>query len=126
MWVAQRIGPFKFNPEEPKSIDFTADFGEISDYNQIYGRKYVRIGIQAPQSPYVTEVDNPGNSKSFKANMNRFKINTDSGDYAINENEILEFGNLANAKYFKVTPLQDMDAYTIIEIQLMEEEEVSG
>ena len=121
MWVSQRVGPFKAG----QKIRFP-DFTDSTDYVQTYNKKYVRIGIQAPQSPYITEVDNPTENRAFKDNMNRFELDINIGNsMVINENEILEFGDLSAAEYIKVTPLQDMDAYTIIEIQLLEEEEVS-
>lgn len=122
MWVSQRIGPFPAG----KKIIFP-NFINSSDYTQSYNKKYVRVGVQAPQSPYITEVDNPTENSAFKSNMNQFEFDINVGNpMVINENEILEFGDLSAAEYIKVTPLQDMDVYTIIEIQLLEEEEVSS
>lgn len=122
MWVSQRVGPFKANAV----INFP-DFNEDS-FVLSYGKKYVRVGIQAPQSPWISEVWDPSDEKSeFVQQMNRFQIDTGNDkSFAINANEILEFCDLSSVEYFKVKPLQDMDAYTIVEIQLMEEEEVSS
>lgn len=126
MWIDQRVGPFKAG----KPIEFY-EFTK-KDSAKIYGKKYVRVGIQSPQAPLLSEMDRTWGELGIRADMCIVSIDDDDWNYkssktfAINANEILEFHNLSNVAYFKVTPRVDMDAYTIIEIQIMEEEEVSG
>lgn len=187
MWVEQRIGPFK------KKEEIFIKFPLLETKDSNYGLKYVRIGIQAPQSPYVTEtrpiyyIDpttkdlNYGNMSGViykKANnsqekktiyknsipvphnfpritlptrtINNYDVNkthcfsngilidstshvdkmhefqigtsTDSGwPILIGAGEVVEFNDMGFIEYFKIRPLQDEDAYTIIEIQYFDD-----
>lgn len=188
MWVEQRVGPFT----KGEVIKFPL----LSSRDSNNGLKYVRIGIQAPQSPYVTEtrpvkytensqttlgittykkadgtavteyepdgrrkknrwtdpitaphifphlqdptrttnsydIDNTHcfingvdiEDESYVEYMHSFEIGTGNSGPAfyINAGEVLEFNDMSRIEYFKVKPLQDEDAYTIIEIQYIDE-----
>lgn len=189
MWTEQIIGPFRKGKEY--YIDTGLNFPFLDERSSNYGLKYVRIGIQAPQSPYVTEtrkivyyntledqgqkpplfpeedghprlpeslkkeIQLEGNktkvftewvkaynyidgvklsdqASNIEKNMHSFRIGisatsgTGTGNliwytFAINAGEVLEFADLSYPQYFKVQPLQDEDAYTIIEIQYLDD-----
>lgn len=108
MKVIQAMGPF-FATNKPISFNVPKS-----------GAKYIKIGIQVPQAPHLLAMpySDPPN---FASNMIRFTI--DGSNYIINGNGILEFEDLSNTKVFEITPLQDMDAYTIIDIAFIDEEE---
>ena len=74
--------------------------------------RYVKVGVQTPQAPPITEIEN------FNE-MYRFGIGTDNSmttNFYINANDVLEFDDFYTINQFKIIPLQDMDAYTIVEI----------
>jgi len=127
MYVLQRVGPFpagkgiRFNP--PQST---------TSY------RFVQIGIQAPQSPIPNQWDiNFEKSGYGYVASNKFSIevgpavpstneqqnNTTVNRFIINANDILEFEDFNEKTCFNVVPFQDMDAYTIIEIQFMDRPE---
>lgn len=84
------------------------------------GARYIKLGIQVPQAPLLSEV--PWSSTpNFTAYMVRFMI--DGKSFVINGNGILEFEDLSNTQVFSIQPLQDMDAYTIIDIAFIDDEE---
>ena len=106
MKLLQITGPFKANT----LIDFK-DFIPRSYF------RYIKIGVQAPQVPPLSEPEN------FPSGMIRVYYNSKQRSHCINANDILEFQNL----YWKALPsigfLQDMDAYTIIDIGYIDEQE---
>lgn len=84
------------------------------------GAKYIKFGIQVPQAPLLSKV--PWSfTPNFAANMVAFDI--DGKQAVINGNGILEFEDLSNTQVFSIKPLRDMDAYTIIDIAFIDEEE---
>lgn len=154
MWVEQRIGPFRAG----KAIEFPVLINKDSNF----GFTYVRIGIQAPQAPIVTEtrtinynqyqkeeeklspiiasptrtvnnydIDNTHCfSNGIKIedttgvdNMHIFKVGRSSSgtEIRMNAGEVIEFTDMNFPEYFKVTPMQNEDAYTIIEIQYFDD-----
>ena len=136
MWVQQRIGPFP-----PGKVIVFPGLKRKEERNT-YPYKYIRIGIQSPQSPWITEARNINynlidsvtkkslidsgikieDDASEIKNMNGFYIGTDGNSgplFFINPNEIIEFENLEEIEYFKVIPMKAVDAYTIIEIQYL-------
>lgn len=112
MKVVQAMGPFT----EGQVITF--------DVPQS-GAKYIKFGIQVPQAPWLLAPINSENSLDYLAHMVRFNIGSDSStssSFVINGNGILEFEDFEQASVFYIQPLQDMDAYTIIDIAFIEEE----
>lgn len=111
MKVVQAMGPFFVEEEKPISFNVPES-----------GVKYIKIGIQAPHaSPLeaflLGQQEDPPNFKNY---MIKFKI--DNKEFIINGNGILEFEDLDNSRVFEIQPLQDMDAYTIIDIAFIDEE----
>lgn len=95
MRISQLHGPLKSN------VQYTCDVPT--------GRYlYTCIGIQTPQTPPLTEVD--------LDDMTTFLIGLDNKEFRINANDILEFHNLGYTSNITITPLQDVDEYTIIDI----------
>ena len=112
MKVVQAMGPFT------KDEIITFDVPQS-------GIKYIKFGIQVPQAPWLLAPINSENSLDYLAHMIRFNIGTDastSSSFAINGNGILEFEDFNQASVFYIQPLQNMDAYTIIDIAFIEEE----
>ena len=123
MYIIKKTGPFKAN----QWINF-------SPPSNNYTYNYVQLGIQAPQSPLPSQQRKnlqDGNVFYGYNYTNRFAILLDENwngitegstpnkknRFIINANEILEFEDLSSATCFQIIPFQDMDAYTIIEIQ---------
>lgn len=108
MKVIQAMGPF-----------YTKD-GSISFNVPKSGAKYIKIGIQVPQAPHLLAIPR-SSTPNFTAYIVRFMI--DGKSFVINGNGILEFEDLSNTQVFSIQPLQDMDAYTIIDIAFIDDEE---
>lgn len=105
MWVLQASGPFQAN----QRINFNPP--------QRSGIKYIKLGVQAPQVPPLSE------SKIFPNDMIKFYLVYNNNRFIINANDILEFEDFNNSTVFTVIPLQDMDAYTIIDIAFIDEKD---
>lgn len=117
MKVIQAVGPFYPNIPVPFNVPNS-------------GVRYIKFGIQVPQAPWLLAPLNSENSLDYSAHMVGFEINGDaSGDssgtstFLINGNGILEFEDFYRSSVFYIKPLQYMDAYTIIDIAFIEEEE---
>lgn len=95
MRITQLFGPFE------KNVTYTCPMPA--------GRyRYIHIGLQVPQTIPMTEVQ--------LNEMNKFILSLDGKDFKINANDILEFVDLSETTNIKITPLQDMDRYTIIDL----------
>lgn len=81
-----------------------------------YQTRYIKLGVQAPQVPPLSE------SLDFPTDLVQFDLKIENNHFIINANDILEFEDFNEANIFYVTPLQNMDAYTIIDIAFMDEE----
>lgn len=55
MWVEQMIGPFRKGIEYEKYITFPFLQNLSNNIEEHLRTRYVRLGIQAPQAPYITE-----------------------------------------------------------------------
>lgn len=109
MKVVQAVGPFDPNEDDPISFEIPQS-----------GVKYIKFGIQAPQAPWLLAVPCV-NPPDFTAYMVRFTI--DDYTFVVNGNGILEFEDFYRPSVFTIKPLQPMDAYTIIDIAFINEEE---
>lgn len=112
MKVIQAVGPFYKN--EPISFNVPQS-----------GAKYIKFGIQAPQAPWLSAVPHSTSQEEFVSHMVRFEIGDDNlsnHSFIINGNGILEFEDFYASSVVYIEPLQDMDAYTIIDIAFIEEE----
>lgn len=106
MQVIQACGPFPANTE----ISFNIPEGTR------YQTRYIKLGVQAPQVPPLSE------SSSFSDDLIKFNLKSENNTFIINANDILEFEDFYDITAFKVMPLQNMDAYTIIDIAFIDEE----
>lgn len=68
---------------------------------------YIHVGIEAPQVPPMSEVT--------LDKMISVIINLDNKEFKINSNDILEFTDISTTS-ITITPQQDMDKYTIIQV----------
>lgn len=95
MRITQLVGPFTAN------TTYTCPVPS--------GRyRFIQIGLQVPQAPPMSEVD--------LSRMNKFILSIDGREFKINANDILEFVDLGQNSNITITPLQDMDEYTIIDV----------
>lgn len=106
MQVIQACGPFTKGQE----ISFNVPSGTG------YQTRYIKLGVQVPQVPPLSE------SPSFPEGLIKFDLITPNNSFIINANDVLEFEDFNQEQIFKIKPLQNMDAYTMIEIALMDEE----
>ena len=112
MQIVQAVGPFKAG----ERIEF--------DYpDPKYTFRYIKVGVQAPQVPPITEVDNI--SQMIRFSIGTSSVNTRNNLFYINANDILEFEDFYSVREFNIRPLQDMDAYTIVEVAFSDEQEVA-
>lgn len=70
--------------------------------------QYIQIGIQAPQVPPISEVN--------LENMTSIILSLNNKEFKVNAADILEFTDIAVTTNPTITPQQDMDRYTIIDI----------
>ena len=103
MWVLQAAGPFRAN----QRINFNTP--QRSDI------KYIKLGVQVPQVPPLSEVQN------FPNDMIKFYLVYNNNRFIINANDILEFDDFNNSNVFTIIPLQNLDAYTIIDIAFIDD-----
>lgn len=94
MQLAQLVGPLS------KNVTYTCPVpaGRYSN---------VHIGIETPQVPPLSEVQTE--------EMVSFVLGLNTKKFRINASDILEFVDL-NATNITITPLQDIDRYTIIQV----------
>lgn len=103
MRVLQAVGPFIANQRINFNIPQSSDI------------KYIKLGVQAPQSPFILA------PRIFPNDNIRFKIQ--NFNFIINSNDILEFEDFNNSNIFTIIPLQNMDAYTIIDVAFINEKD---
>lgn len=112
MQIAQAIGPFSSLDDETSGIilkdsQYTNDWVNMPENLSEINWVCTHIGIQCPQSPYITEC-------STVDNMVKIKVND---FFIINANEILEFDDI---KYpldtLTIQVINDKDRYTIIDL----------
>lgn len=95
MRITQLKGPFKAN------TTYTCPMPA--------GRyQYIQIGIQAPQVPPISEVN--------LEDMTSLILSLNNKEFKVNAADILEFTDIAVTTNPTITPQQDMDRYTIIDI----------
>lgn len=68
---------------------------------------YIHFGIETPQVPPMSEVD--------LEDMTSFILTLDGKEFKINASDILEFADLSVTS-LTITPQQDVDRYTIIQV----------
>ena len=95
MRIAQLVGPLNKNQTYVCPVP-------AGKYN------YIHIGIETPQVSPMSEVT--------LDDMVSFILSLDSEKFRINANDILEFADINMTNNINIMPLQDMDAYTIIQI----------
>lgn len=122
--MAQITGPFNAG-----QIIFDGSIGNSNANNwsglpQDSFSNYIilHIGIQAPQTPYITEVDKLEDMNYiYGTGIDQKPSGLSAHKFRINANEILEFDDLERTmNNFTLYAGSDLDAYTIIDIGFIE------